>query len=253
MKISVATNQNIYCNVIKPTTYSLPLQHCCHTYICTTYALPLLHCYHAYNLCPTLTALLSCLQPVLCPTLTSKLPCLQPMPYHNFIVTMPTAYAIPLLHCCHANNLSYALPLLHCYHAYKLWFTLCALLPCLQPMTFPLCIVTMPTTCDLPFALHVHPWEGHILHCLSCVIFITRVTKAVVSIHKSPGISMCDRKGCYKYLSVNKSGELKSFNTNINSYGNQFKINYPSLDYFYKPLKTYIKWSSSLQVHYLFL
>lgn len=224
-----------------------------YTYICTTYALPLLHCYHAYNLCPTLTALLSCLQPVLCPTLTSKLPCLQPMPYPNFIVTMPTAYAIPLLHCCHANNLSYALPLLHCYHAYNLWFTLCALLPCLQPMTFPLCIVTMPTTCDLPFALHVHPWEGHILHCLSCVIFITRVTKAVVSIHKSPGISMCDREGCYKYLSVNKRGELKSFNTNINSYGNQFKINYPSLDYFYKPLKTYIKWSSSLQVHYLFL
>lgn len=159
-----------------------------------------------------------------------------------------------ILQCYQAYNLFPTLTALLSYlHLYNLCPTLTALLPCLQPMTFPLCIVTMPTTCDLPFALHVHPWEGHILHCLSCVIFITRVTKAVVSIHKSPGISMCDRKGCYKYLSVNKRGELKSFNTNINSYGNQFKINYPSLDYFYKPLKTYIKWSSSLQVHYLFL
>lgn len=210
-----------YCIVTMPTTYALLWLHCCHAYN-LSYALPLLQSYHAYNLCPTLTSLL---------------PCLQPMPYPYCIVVMPTTCPMPYPYCIVTMPTTYDLPFVHCYHAYNLWLSLFAL----------------PTTCDLPFALHIHPWEGHILHCLSCVIFITRVTKAVVSIHKSPGISMCDRKGCYKYLSVNKRGELKSFNTNINSYGNQFKINYPSLDYFHKPLKTYIKWSSSLQVHYLFL
>lgn len=50
-------------------------------------------------------------------------------------------------------------------------------------------------TSDIPSALHVHAREAHILNLPSSVVLITSVTKAVVSVNQSPGISMCDREG----------------------------------------------------------
>lgn len=90
-----------YFIVVMPTTYAIPLLHCCHANN-LSYALPLfallpcpkpmnygslLQSYHAYNPCPTLTSLLSCLQP---------------MPYPYCTGTMSTTYALPLLSCYHA-------------------------------------------------------------------------------------------------------------------------------------------------------
>lgn len=87
-------------------------------------------------------------------------------------------------------------------------------------MIFFFCIVIMFIICDLFFVFYVYFWEGYIFYCFFCVIFIICVIKVVVFIYKFLGIFMCDRKGCYKYLLVNKRGELKLFNININFYGN---------------------------------
>lgn len=117
-----------YCIVTMPTTYALLWLHCCHAYN-LSYALPLLQSYHAYNLCPTLTSLL---------------PCLLPMPYPYCIVVMPTTCPMPYPYCIVTMPTTYDLPFVHCYHAYNLWLSLFALLPCLQPVTYPLPSMFIP-------------------------------------------------------------------------------------------------------------
>lgn len=68
--------------------------------------------------------------------------------------------------------------------------------------------VFMTMNYDLPFALHIHAREGHILDLLPCIVLITSVTEAVVSIHQSPGIAMGDREGSNEDLNVYKDMEF---------------------------------------------